>query len=260
MDWRDRYTLLMSSLPAHERWGSRHQTPLSRLKLERRLRLLSQPDADLLARIESLLQWRELPITSDNQQLVLRQRKLLETLRHDDTRPRAEATALLALIQQRLDVRTLVAALWRREYQQDNDPPPSGLWSVSRYRQTIEQYWHEPTFRLEVAQPWLPQALTCIRSHQPWELEQMLLQHNWILTGRYLLPGDNSLVAVVAYVLKWDMLDRRIGYDATQAQARFSDWVAVDIAAVTAVEPGPLDPKASSNFTQSSTMASGAPL
>ncbi|MDO6806226.1 hypothetical protein Q4595_27470, partial [Wenyingzhuangia sp. 1_MG-2023] len=88
----------------------------------------------------------------------------------------------------------------------------------------------------------------------------MLLQHNWILTGRYLLPGDNSLVAVVAYVLKWDMLDRRIGYDATQAQARFSDWVAVDIAAVTAVEPGPLDPKASSNFTQSSTMASGAPL
>ena len=232
MDWRDRYTLLMSSLPAHGRWGSRHQTPLSRLKLERRLRLLSPQDADLLARIESSLQWRELPINTDNRQLVGRQQQLLDALRDEAIRPVAETSALLTLIQRRLDVRTLVAALWRREYQQADSPSPGGDWTVSRYRQIIERNWHEPTFRLEVAQPWLSQALQFIRLHQPWELEQMLLQYNWAWMGRSHLLGDNSLIAVVVYVLKWDMLNRRIGYDADNAVVRFKNWVTVDITAV----------------------------
>jgi hypothetical protein len=222
----DAWITLLASLPAHSSLLAARHTPISRLRLEKRLNMLSAPERLLVDEVESLLQWRALPMSTDNNQLVQRQRRLLDRLSgkagvdgHAGLPGGLDLVRVFDLVMDRLDVRTLVAALWSREY--GSGKAPEGNWSVSRYRPMIEHNWQDPCFRLERAQPWLPEILPFIHQRQPLALEKHLLQHGWRNLGRYEQPGDFSLLAVIVYVLKWDMVDRWTRYDAGLATRRF---------------------------------------
>jgi hypothetical protein len=66
------YTMLISGLPRPEALFRAKRPPLSRLKLERRLRVLAPEDADLLKTVEQVLTWRHLPISLSDAEIVNR--------------------------------------------------------------------------------------------------------------------------------------------------------------------------------------------
>lgn len=222
----DAFIALLSGLPGHHALPGSRQPPLSRLKLERRLATLPDAERALVAEIESLLQWRHFSLDTDNTELVRRQRRLqqrlarqLPELATDDLANRLELGELATLVAERLDLRTLMAALWYRQY--GGGQAPAGDWSASRFRQRIEANWQEPGFHLDSVFPWLPEILELMRAQQPWPLEKRLLQLGWQQLERHRQAGDFSIKAVVIYVLKWDMVERWSRHDGDQALRRF---------------------------------------
>ncbi len=216
----DRYVMLMSSLPHLGRLFRAKERPLTRIQLERRLRLLEPEDAHILRRIENTLRWAVLaPGTGDRAQAE-RGRAVVAELADPTLR---EAVA------QRLEARTLVAALRRRRDGQGAPDDPADL-GYHRHADAIARHWDQRAFGLSRQVRWLGEAEDHLRAGDSDALERLLLRQAWDeLTW---LGRDHAFdfPAVVLYVLKWDLMDRWMRYDGTAARARFDRIAAAALA------------------------------
>lgn len=66
----NQYVTLMASLPYLGDLFEAQQTPLSRFKLEARLKMLSEEDASRLHQIQSLIRWHHLPISQTDAEII----------------------------------------------------------------------------------------------------------------------------------------------------------------------------------------------
>ncbi len=209
----DAYVMLIASLPSPEALFFEKQPPLSRHKLERRLRVLAPEDAEALRLVEDALDWRQLPITMSEQDVIDRGRAGLARLRNPTLR---------SIVRRRLEIRTCVAAL-RRRARGEEPPPPGTPWGFGRWVGHIARNWSEPGFRLDGAFPWVRQADGLMRQGDTIALKRLLLQQAYKdlqrQTGEHLF----DLEAVVIYVLKYNIVDRWGRYNAEAAARRFED-------------------------------------
>ncbi|NVK42328.1 MAG: hypothetical protein HWE39_13890 [Oceanospirillaceae bacterium] len=208
-----RYVLLITSLPHPGPLFGARQTPLSRLRLEQHLQLLEAGDRQRLDRIESLLHWDRLPFDTTDAEILQQARHLIPTL--GDTR-------LQTIVEQRLELRTLIAAL-RRRHRGEPAPPLDGHcnWGYGRWTGAIARYWQEPGFRLQGLYPWLPEAEKLLTDDDPLGLERLLLAQVWRQLDRAGEEHWFDFVAVVVYVLRWNLIDRWVRYSETVATQRF---------------------------------------
>jgi len=209
------YTMLMASLPHHGVLFAAKQTPLSRLKLERRLRVLAPEDSETLSLVEDLLQWSHLAVPLSEADFVARART---------TMARIENETLRQIIRDRLELRTCVAALRRRQ-RGESRPPAHRTWGYSRWLGHIARNWSEPAFRLDGVFPWLREADRLLRQGDALHLERLLLEQVWINLGRRADEHAFDFEAVVIYVLRWNVIERWTTYDGEVAKARFGELV-----------------------------------
>lgn len=218
----DRYLMLITSLPAHGELFAAKQTPLSRIRLDRRLRLLEPADAEDLAKLAQLTDWHRQD--GGDEAILARARQMLPTI--------GNAFAL-DLATWRLELRTLVAALRRR---QAGGRPPSGrAWGLGRWVPHIARYWGEPHLRLERVYPWLPEAKRLLERGDALGLERLLLGAVWAHLARIAEGHYFDFEAVVIYVARWDLVARWTGYDGDAALARFDELVEASLAPVDAL-------------------------
>lgn len=204
--------MLMTSLPHHVSILRCRQTPLSRIKLEQRLRALDEQDAEQLRLVAGTVHWLWLQsLDSDASVVELAQRNL----------ERIEHPLLRELVTERLELRTVIAAL-RRRHRGEGPPHPGEKWGFGRWVSHITTYWSDPAFRLERAFPWLPQARRLLDAGDSLELEKLLLTTLWDQLGRAAESHYFDFVAVVIYVLRWDLIARWTSYNTRDAAERFS--------------------------------------
>jgi len=214
---QDQYLSLLAGLPAHLSLFSANKPPVSRLTLEQRLKALEPHHRFLLSEIEGILQWGYFSpemtheFNADGSLLPVEKIKAVLAAIEDH--------ALQTLVRDKIDFRTLVGAL--RQRHQDVHNRPQGQWTVSRFKQNIENNWQEPCFRLEHAMPWLTEAKQFIDSDQPLALEKLLMKNAWLHLSRPLANHGFSFYAVVIYVLKWNIVERWSRYDGDLAVQRF---------------------------------------
>ena len=210
---RDRYVALIASLPSSEKLFLAKQPPLSRLRLERRLRALTPEDASTLELVESALDWRGLSMASTDAEVIARGRKALSCL---------ESATLRTIVGERLEIRTAMSAL-RRRARGEGAPSADTRWGFGRWVDHIRRNWTEPTFRLDGALPWIREANRLLGEDDPVSLERLILQHWNRLLSRH--AGDHlfDLEAVVIYVLKWNIFDRWARANAVAAKRRFEE-------------------------------------
>ena len=67
-----RYYMLMASLPPLPPFFTSDQTPISRLRLDRRLSMLEPDDREELAALEDLMRWDRLPLDITDQEIIER--------------------------------------------------------------------------------------------------------------------------------------------------------------------------------------------
>lgn len=214
MDADTRYVMLISSLPFHGPLFGAHHTPLSRLRLEQRLRVLEPEDARTLRRLAEILDFIHHSMDLTDADLVRRTRTLEQEL----------TGFLCELLSFRMEMRTLLAAQ-RRRRRGETSPPREPGWGYGRWVGHIERNWHEPGFGLERVFPWVTQAERLLRGDDSLGLERLKLAVTWAHLDRM---GDGhwfDFEAVVIYVLRWDLIARWTGQDGEAALGRFDALV-----------------------------------
>jgi len=227
MDAATRYVMLICSLPFHgPLFGARH-TPLSRLRLEQRLRVLEPEDADTLRRLTEILDFIHHSMDLTDAELVRRTRVL-----------EGELTPFLGeVLRFRMEMRTLLAAQ-RRRRRGETSPPRDPAWGYGRWVGHIERHWHEPGFRLERVFPWVTDAERLLRADDSLGLERLKLAVTWAHLDRASEGHWFDFEAVVIYVLRWDLIARWTGQDGQAALERFDGLVATGLAGHAALFSG----------------------
>lgn len=205
------YVLLIASLPYLTSLFAPKQPPLSRRQLDRRLRLLSDEDAETLRRIEALIAWDQLPLGRTDEDLVAEVDSCLASL----TEP-----TLRSIVLHRFELRTVLAAL-RRRHRGAGAPSAGSVWGVGRWTEMIRRNWSDGDFGLGRVYPWLPEARHLLEQDETVALERLLMTQVWADLDRQGLTHAFDLPAVVLYVLRWHLVVRWSRTDAAPAMERF---------------------------------------
>ena len=209
------YVTLMASLPPLGQLFGTKETPISRLKLDNRLKMLKKDDTALLQQIENLVHWSHLPMERTDAQIVASAKRFCEKVRNPILREAVES---------RLELHTIVAALRRRKGG-GSAPAPGDSWGYGRWVGYIERHWTEPTFRLQGMFPWVSEANRLLNANDSVALERLLFGVVWDKLGRLGEGHYFDFEAVVIYVLRWNLVDRWCRYEGEAAVERFSTLV-----------------------------------
>lgn len=210
MSSRERYVMLMASLPAI-RFLADKALPINQARLGERLKLLEPEDRDELLGIASIISWNRIDTGDDDAAYVARAERTIAGIRSLDLR---EA------VLERLEIRTVVAALRRRASGEDA-PPAHPAWGLGRHVNTIRRNWTVPDFGLARFYPWLAAARDKLDQGDASGLERLILDVTWNATARREFGHEFDLEAVAFYLMRWQLADRWARYDADAAALRF---------------------------------------
>ena len=209
------YIMLMASLPPLGDLFGQQQTPLTEIQLRHRLRYLTDQDNKTLSEIEQLVRRSKQPAEWTDGQIVKSTKALL---------PRLKSSTLKQAVEFVINLRTIVAALRRRKLG-ENSPPKQTDWGYSPWIQRIERHWTEPDFGLGTVVPWVSKARRLWDDDDSVELERLILVESWKQFGRLSNGHYFDFAAVVLYVLRWSLINRRVNYDRETAQKRFNSLI-----------------------------------
>lgn len=207
--------MLMASLPPLGDLFGQNQTPLTEIQLRHRLRFLTDQDSKTLSQIEQLVRRSKQPAEWTDAQIVGSSKALLHHLRSNTLKQAVEFV---------VNLRTIVAALRRRRLG-ENSPPKQSDWGYSPWIQRIERHWTEPDFGLGTVVPWVSKARRLWDDDDSVELERLILVESWKQFGRLSNGHYFDFAAVVLYVLRWSLINRRVNYDRETAQKRFNSLI-----------------------------------
>jgi hypothetical protein len=210
-----RYVMLITSLPYHGPLFGARQTPLSRIRLAYRLRILDADDAQALRDLASVLEWIHQSMSVSETELIQRAERFVNQWGEG---------FLSDILRFRMELRTLYVAL-RRRRRGETSAPTGQRWGYGRWVRHIERYWNEPGFRLQQVYPWVNEAERLIEIRDSLGLERLLLGIVWNYLIRISEGHEFDFEAVVIYVLRWDLIARWSSYDGKRAVERFEQLV-----------------------------------
>jgi hypothetical protein len=215
MERRTYYTLV-ASLPPLPHFERAERLPITRHRLDQRLRMLDSEDAGQLARAEALIGWRpERPFVKGDEEMAHQYRAIMENPLHP---------ALAEYVNFRIDQQTLMAALRRRRSKMGL---PSGgqRWGAGRWVRWIEEHWDDPDFRFGSVVPWIQEARGFLESGEAVPLERLLMNVAWQRLNRIADRDLFGLEAVIAYVFKWDILKNWLAQNREAGKNQFQKLI-----------------------------------
>ena len=207
------YVMLIASLPRPGPLFVLKQTPLSRFKLEQRLRVLTPEHSQSLQLVEQVLDWGRLRMHTTDEEVIARTRQAVRELASETLR---------AIVKSRLELRSCIAAL-RLRASGHAAPPSSRIWGYGSEINRIMHNWSAPDFGLSRRYPWLAEADRLIRQGDALALERIILEEAYRDLERRGGLHLFDFEAVVIYVLKWNIVDRWARHNSGGASRRFDE-------------------------------------
>jgi hypothetical protein len=217
-----RYVMLICSLPHHGPLFAATRPPLSRIRLNQCVAQLEQTDRADHEIVARLLDWSRHTIDRKDADIVRDARSLIPCLSSPFARE---------LVEWRLEFRSAVAALRRRQ-KGESRPPPSPDWGYGRWIPTISAHWTEPALGIGRVFPWIDEARTLLVKGASVELERLLLGVVWRDLERRSEGHEFDFEAVLLYCLRWEVVARWTRYTAEAATTRFDHLVRQGLADV----------------------------
>jgi hypothetical protein len=212
---KDDYYTFVASLPHLPYFAAAERLPLSRLRLEQRLRMLDGDQSRQVFQAEFLAGWRLPAGKLAGGNIAKHYKTVLQ---------RISQPALREFVEYRLDMQTIVAALRIRQAGRDPEHYP-GTWGVGRLVKHIEAHWDAADFRLSPAYPWVLEAGNYLAADDATALDRLLMDTVWRKLSRL---GDRrpfGFEAITAFVFKWDILQAWLQRDAFAAKQRFQTLI-----------------------------------
>jgi len=211
------YTMLMASLPPHPMslWDCFKHKPVTRLRLERQLKLLTEQDSQQLAAIESILHWAKMQDLNSDAEIAIEAKRVIKSIHNP---------LLQQAIIWRLELRIIVTAIRRRKL---NRPPPDKHehWGYGQVLPLIRNNWQLDDFGLSHRFPWVTKAQALFVANESVELEKLLLNLSWQHYAQLGQAHYSDFEAVVLYVLRWDIVNRWSQCDEQAAMLQFEALV-----------------------------------
>lgn len=207
---KDYYTVV-SSLPYLPHFVRLERLPLSRLRLEQRLRMLEADETRQLLLAESLVGWR---VSFGHVKSVDIAGYYQKRLQH------IVQPALREFVEYRLDMQTILAALRLKRAGIEPQRYP-GSWGLGRRVGHIETHWDAADFGLSMLCPWITEAGRHLAAADAQALDRLLMDTLW---RKLTTLGDANpfgFEAVTAFLFKWDIAQAWLLRDADAAKQRF---------------------------------------
>lgn len=209
---RGRYYALIGSLPHLPHFESAEYLPITEMQIASRLTLLTAQHRRELDTAATLMFWLRQPRERSTEYLVERYVKAMEEI---------DNPGLRAFIEFRLGLRTAVVALRMRRA---GEAPQAGVpWGVGRWTRKIAAHWDDVDFRLGAVYPCLPRAREFLETGNALGLERLLLDTVWKELTIFEASTPFGFERVFAFVFKWDIVKRWLGYDPEIAKTRFQE-------------------------------------
>jgi len=210
----DPYVMLMASLPSI-RLLSEKEPPINRARLTERLRELTPEDVAVIDAVRSILRWDQIDFGNDDAEFIARLKRVLAIVRSPDLR---------AAIVERMEIRTLIAAL-RRRHAGEDAPARGTVWGFGRHVERIRTNWGLPDFGLQRTYPWVLAAKEQLERGDSAGLERLVLETAWQAVARREQGHEFDLEAVAFYLTRWALAERWARYDAEAAARRFAEML-----------------------------------
>jgi hypothetical protein len=210
------YYTLVASLPYLPRFDKTDSLPISRERLLERLKMLSPEDYQLALLVAEFLAWRRQPVGRSDAEIVSLYNQGVDTI--------FESTRLKPLFELSVNQKTIMAALRRREKGLPRPNPGDG-WGAGPLVTPIAYNWDKPFFKLRYVYPWIVQAQTYLHDGETLKLDYLLFNQIWNKLDSLLFENYFGFEVVIAYLLKWDILQQWLTYSKQEAKIRFEELV-----------------------------------
>ena len=210
------YYTLVASLPQLPHFEDAQWLPLSRKQIDQRLSMLTGQHALELRLAEDLVKWQRQRITLTTEQAVDNYRRFM---------PQILDPSLRQFIEYRMAQRSALVALRRRRLGL-KAPESDETWGVGPWLQLMTNNWDRSDLGLTSLLPWITDAEQLLEQGAALELERLLMNAVWQRLGRIAERSPFGFEPVIAFVFRWDILQRWRTYDAAQGKTRFQQLVA----------------------------------
>ena len=200
------YYTLIASLPHLPPHFDVPRPPISRPRLNQRLKELKEDDARVIKQLSDFLAWDRQTLDRSEKDVIADYERISEEIHHP---------VVMKIVDHRIDMRTIVGALRRRR---DGNGPPQG---VGRLVRPIQDRWKEPQFGLQRQFRWIERFEHLMLGGDAVAAERLLYQDNWDLSCRMASEFRFSFEAVLLYLARWSIVDRWTSRDAEAGISRF---------------------------------------
>jgi hypothetical protein len=173
-------------------------------------------DAVQLRLSEALVQWQRQPITRTTQEMLRGYRLVME---------HASQPCLREFVDLRMSQRTALVAL-RRRRRGMGPPAPGETWGVGPWVRRIEAHWDSADLGLGDIFGWIDEARGLLEAGNATGFERLLMDAVWRQLSRIADRQPFGFEQVLAFVFKWDIVQRWLSYDADAAKTRFRELIA----------------------------------
>lgn len=210
------YYTLIASLPHLTRFDQADRLPITRERLVKRLKMLTPEDYKLAVLVAEFLSWRNQPVGRTNAEII--------SIYNQGVKIIFESPQLKPLFELSVNQKTILAALRRQENRLPR-PNPKELWGAGPLVSHIEYNWDQPLFKLRYIYPWIIQAQAYLHEGDILKLDHLLFNLVWNKLDHLLLKNYFGFEVVIAYLLKWDILQQWLTYNTQAAKAGFEGLV-----------------------------------
>jgi hypothetical protein len=212
---KEDYYTVVASLPHLPYFADAERLPLSRLRLEQRLRMLDTEESRQIFLAEFLAGWRLPAGKLGGGNIAKHYKTALQSI---------SQPVLREFVEYRLDIQTIVAALRLRQAGRDPGQYP-GTWGIGRLVKHIEAHWDAADFRLGTIYPWVNEATSYLAAADAMALDRLLMDTVWRKLSRLGDMRPFGFEAITAFVFKWDILQAWLQRDAFAAKQRFQTLI-----------------------------------
>lgn len=215
------YVTLVASLPHLARFDRMTTLPISRERLLDRLEMLHPDDREAVDAAFEFLAWQRQPADRSDGDILTA---------YEALRARDPHGALSALAEYRLLVRTLMAAL--RRSVSGRPFPRSARWGLDPWASHVLAHRDHPHFRLQGHFPWIVAAREMLERGDSIGVEHLTMRLVWDHIEARGLDVRFDFDSVLAYLFRWDIVQRWLCHDASAARNRLDREVARVLARV----------------------------
>jgi len=210
------YYMLVSSLPQLPARFDVGRLPISWPTLRNRLRMLEQGDGRITRQVGLYFLWDRQPLDRTDEEVIERYHELMRNMTNHLVRH---------LVRSRTEMRLIISCIRRRA---TGLGPPDWIDRVASPDSSlghVRKHWLDPNFNLGVRYRWVEAFRNALEAGDMREAQRAVFNERWDDWTRIAEKQTFAFEAIIAYLVRWEIIDRWTSQNVDAGKARFNQLI-----------------------------------